>query len=179
MRFAVGPNRRTRHCSAAAGAPATTANRQPSFLPINKLTAHWRPRTPAQDVGGVLPALQRLSYAGKHLDDAQRTLEHYGVAYWAAKFPAWPIRIRKRERVPGGECACSCGRVGASEAVAWSAPAMRVRSAPPPPLASPTQTDAPGANVREADSSRAEPAALLHCRAAEPLWQGCVRGWGR
>lgn len=50
-----------------------------------------------QDVGGVLPALQRLSYAGKRLDDAQRTLEHYGVAYWAAKFPHWPLKIRARE----------------------------------------------------------------------------------
>ncbi|GBF99372.1 hypothetical protein Rsub_12176 [Raphidocelis subcapitata] len=32
-----------------------------------------------RDVGGVLPALCRLSYAGKRLDDAQRTLEHYGT----------------------------------------------------------------------------------------------------
>ena len=28
-----------------------------------------------QDKGGVIPALQRLSYAGKNLEDAQRTLE--------------------------------------------------------------------------------------------------------
>ena len=42
------------------------------------------------------PALLRLSYAGKSLDDAQRTLLHYGVVYWHAKFPAWPLRIRKR-----------------------------------------------------------------------------------
>ncbi|KIZ05123.1 hypothetical protein MNEG_2834 [Monoraphidium neglectum] len=48
-----------------------------------------------RDAGGVLPALQRLSYAGKHLDDAQRTLEQYGIAYWHAKFPHWPLRIRK------------------------------------------------------------------------------------
>ncbi|KAI8471917.1 MAG: hypothetical protein J3K34DRAFT_415633 [Monoraphidium minutum] len=48
-----------------------------------------------RDVGGVLPALQRLSYAGKHLDDAQRTLEQYGLAYWAAKFPGWPLKLRK------------------------------------------------------------------------------------
>jgi hypothetical protein len=45
----------------------------------------------------VLPALCRLSYAGKHMDDAQRTLEHYGVAYWHEKFPHWPLRIRRRE----------------------------------------------------------------------------------
>jgi hypothetical protein len=28
-----------------------------------------------QEVGGILPALQRLSYAGKHMEDSQRTLE--------------------------------------------------------------------------------------------------------
>jgi hypothetical protein len=33
--------------------------------------------------------------AGKHLDDAQRTLEQYGISYWHAKFPHWPIKIRK------------------------------------------------------------------------------------
>jgi hypothetical protein len=52
---------------------------------------------PPQDRGGVLPALQRLSYAGKALDDAQRTLAHYGVDYWAARFPHWPLTIRRRE----------------------------------------------------------------------------------
>jgi hypothetical protein len=31
------------------------------------------------------------------MDDAQRTLEHYGVAYWHEKFPHWPLRIRRRE----------------------------------------------------------------------------------
>ena len=33
------------------------------------------PPRPAQDKGGVIPALQRLSYAGKNLEDSQRTLE--------------------------------------------------------------------------------------------------------
>jgi Ubiquitin family len=47
-----------------------------------------------RDVGGVLPALQRLSYAGKRLEDPVRTLEMYGIAYWHAKFPHWPIKIR-------------------------------------------------------------------------------------
>lgn len=47
-----------------------------------------------RDIGGILPALQRLSYAGKHLDDPQRTLEHYGVGYWHKKFPHWPIKVR-------------------------------------------------------------------------------------
>lgn len=28
-----------------------------------------------QDVGGIVPALQRLSFAGKNLEDSQRTLE--------------------------------------------------------------------------------------------------------
>ena len=43
---------------------------------------HVRPRNrrrrrphPPQDKGGVIPALQKLSYAGKNLEDAQRTLE--------------------------------------------------------------------------------------------------------
>ena len=55
----------------------------------------------------MLPALQRLSYAGKHLDDAQRTLEQYGIDYWHAKFPNWPITIRKRgsSRDPAGQYA--------------------------------------------------------------------------
>jgi hypothetical protein len=72
-------------------------------------------RWPPQDAGGVLPALQRLSYAGKHLDDAQRTLEQYGIAYWHAKFPHWPLRIRKRERGArgGGRARLSGGRVRA------------------------------------------------------------------
>ncbi|KAG2436012.1 hypothetical protein HYH02_011724 [Chlamydomonas schloesseri] len=48
-----------------------------------------------RDQGGLLPALQRLSYAGKHLDDSQRTLQHYGIAYWHKRFPHWPIKIRK------------------------------------------------------------------------------------
>eukprot|EP00775_Hariotina_reticulata_P008823 gene8823-9002_t len=52
-------------------------------------------RNVIRDVGGVLPALQKLSYAGKHLDDAQRTLEQYGVAYWHNKFPHWPLKIRR------------------------------------------------------------------------------------
>jgi hypothetical protein len=28
-----------------------------------------------QDKGGIVPALQRLSYAGKNMEDSQRTLE--------------------------------------------------------------------------------------------------------
>jgi hypothetical protein len=52
-------------------------------------------RAVIRDVGGILPALQRLSYAGKHLDDAQRTLEQHGIAYWHKKFPHWPIRVRR------------------------------------------------------------------------------------
>ena len=45
--------------------------------------------------GGIIPALQKFSYAGKNLEDSQRTLEHYGIAYWHAKFPHWPLKIRR------------------------------------------------------------------------------------
>lgn len=31
-----------------------------------------------QDKAGIIPALQKLSFAGKNLDDAQRTLAQYG-----------------------------------------------------------------------------------------------------
>ncbi|GAX79487.1 hypothetical protein CEUSTIGMA_g6928.t1 [Chlamydomonas eustigma] len=48
-----------------------------------------------RDVGGIIPALQRLSFAGKHMEDSQRTLEHYGVAYWNKRFPDWPIKVRR------------------------------------------------------------------------------------
>ena len=44
---------------------------------------------------GVLPGLQRLSYAGKKFEDPERNLEHYGVKYWNAKFPDWPVVIRR------------------------------------------------------------------------------------
>ena len=44
---------------------------------------------------GVLPGLQRLSFAGKKFEDPERNLEHYGVKYWNAKFPDWPIVIRR------------------------------------------------------------------------------------
>ncbi|KAG2497485.1 hypothetical protein HYH03_004638 [Edaphochlamys debaryana] len=52
-------------------------------------------RAAIRDAGGIPPALQKLSYAGKALDDSQRTLEHYGVAYWHKRFPHWPIKIRR------------------------------------------------------------------------------------
>ena len=44
---------------------------------------------------GVLPGLQRLTFAGKKMDDAERNLEHYGVKYWIKKFPDWPIVMRR------------------------------------------------------------------------------------
>ena len=44
---------------------------------------------------GVLPGLQRLSYAGKKFEDPERNLEHYGVKYWNKKFPDWPVVIRR------------------------------------------------------------------------------------
>ncbi|KAK9823441.1 hypothetical protein WJX72_002787 [[Myrmecia] bisecta] len=48
-----------------------------------------------RDKGGIMPGLQRLSYAGKNMEDSQRTLEHYGIAYWHKSFPHWPIKIRR------------------------------------------------------------------------------------
>ena len=39
----------------------------------NKRTCH--PTCLWQDKGGVIPALQKLSYAGKNMEDPQRTLE--------------------------------------------------------------------------------------------------------
>lgn len=47
------------------------------------------------DQGGIIPALQRFAYAGKNLEDSQRTLEQYGIAYWHKKFPNWPLKIRR------------------------------------------------------------------------------------
>jgi len=44
---------------------------------------------------GILPGLQKLAFAGKNFEDANRTLEHYGVKYWNSKFPSWPITIRR------------------------------------------------------------------------------------
>lgn len=46
-------------------------------------------------VGGILPGLQRLVYAGKRMEDPQRTLKHYGVAFWHTHFPNWPIVVRR------------------------------------------------------------------------------------
>ena len=52
-------------------------------------------RLAVRDATGVPPALCRLSFAGTRLEDAQRTLGHYGVAYWHAKFPHWPLVITR------------------------------------------------------------------------------------
>lgn len=48
------------------------------------------------DKCGVLPGLQCLSYAGKRMDDPNRTLLHMGVRYWHARFPRWPVTILRR-----------------------------------------------------------------------------------
>eukprot|EP01023_Acetabularia_acetabulum_P037991 TRINITY_DN36299_c0_g1_i4.p2 TRINITY_DN36299_c0_g1~~TRINITY_DN36299_c0_g1_i4.p2 ORF type:complete len:134 (-),score=20.67 TRINITY_DN36299_c0_g1_i4:341-742(-) len=45
--------------------------------------------------GGIIPALQKLSYADRNLDDSQRTLEQYGICYWHKRFPHWSLKIRK------------------------------------------------------------------------------------
>lgn len=39
---------------------------------------------------GILPGVQKLAYAGKNFEDANRTLEHYGVAYWSKKVRTGP-----------------------------------------------------------------------------------------
>jgi len=59
-----------------------------------KMTVHDL-RKVIHDRCGVLPGLQKLAYAGKNMEDPARTLEHYGVKYWHAKFPDWPITIRR------------------------------------------------------------------------------------
>ena len=48
------------------------------------------------DKCGVLPGLQCLSYAGKRMEDPNRTLLHMGVRYWNARFPRWPVTILRR-----------------------------------------------------------------------------------
>jgi hypothetical protein len=50
-------------------------------------------RLAVRDAAGVPPALCRLSFAGRRLDDARRTLGQFGVAFWHAKFPHWPLVI--------------------------------------------------------------------------------------
>lgn len=44
--------------------------------------------------GGIVPAICLLSFAGKHLDDARRSLRQYGVLYWHEQFPEWPLVVR-------------------------------------------------------------------------------------
>lgn len=44
---------------------------------------------------GLLPAHQCLAFAAHNLEDNQRTLEQYGVRYWHAKFPDWPLTVRR------------------------------------------------------------------------------------
>lgn len=46
-----------------------------------------------RDKGGIIPALCRMSYAGKHFEDGNRTLQHYGVGFWHQRFPHWPLKI--------------------------------------------------------------------------------------
>jgi len=48
-----------------------------------------------RDKCGIIPGLQKLAYRGRNFEDSNRTLEHYGVKYWNAKFPDWPITIRR------------------------------------------------------------------------------------
>jgi len=43
----------------------------------------------SQDNSGIPPGIQRLAYAGKNLDDPDRKLKKFGIAYWHSKFPDW------------------------------------------------------------------------------------------
>ena len=46
-----------------------------------------------RDQGGIIPAICRLSYAGKHFEDGNRNLAHYGVGFWSQRFPHWPLKV--------------------------------------------------------------------------------------
>jgi hypothetical protein len=52
-------------------------------------------RLAVRDATGVPPALCRLSFAGRRLEDARRTLGQYGLAFWHGKFPGWPLVITR------------------------------------------------------------------------------------
>lgn len=68
--------RGSRACSEAAGRLVDGASRRGAGrLPGAPCSPLKRQLPAMQDEGGILPALQKLSYAGKHLEDAQRTLE--------------------------------------------------------------------------------------------------------
>ena len=67
----------------------------PFFIEVSTKMTVEDLRNVIRDQGGIIPALQRLSYAGKQFHDSKRTLEHYGVAYWSRKFPHWPLTVTR------------------------------------------------------------------------------------
>ena len=67
----------------------------PFWIEVPSKTRLFELRRVIAHVCGVLPGLQRLTFAGKKMDDAERNLEHYGVKYWIKKFPDWPIVMRR------------------------------------------------------------------------------------
>ncbi|KAL3154606.1 hypothetical protein ABBQ32_014056 [Trebouxia sp. C0010 RCD-2024] len=67
----------------------------PFFIDVSPTMRIEDVRSIIQAAGGIIPALQKLSYAGKNFEDSQRSLQQYGVAYWRKKFPHWPIKIRR------------------------------------------------------------------------------------
>ena len=67
----------------------------PFWIEVPSKTRVWQLRRVLYEKCGVLPGLLRLAYAGKRFEDAERNLEHYGVKYWNAKFPDWPIMIKR------------------------------------------------------------------------------------
>ena len=67
----------------------------PFWIEVPSKTRVYELRRVIASKCGVLPGLQRLTFAGKKMDDAERNLEHYGVKYWNAKFPDWPVVMRR------------------------------------------------------------------------------------
>lgn len=66
------------HCCALPAwrrRPAGTLCQQVWLMPSEESTKPAGAHSRVQDKGGIIPALQRLSYAGKNMEDSQRTLE--------------------------------------------------------------------------------------------------------
>eukprot|EP00898_Chlorokybus_atmophyticus_P006358 jgi/Chlat1/6723/Chrsp50S06471 len=55
----------------------------------------WETRKIIAEATGVAPKDIRMSYAGKRFEENNARLEEYGVDYWYAKFPDWPIVMCK------------------------------------------------------------------------------------
>jgi hypothetical protein len=67
----------------------------PFWIEVPSKTRVFELRRVIAHTCGVLPGLQRLTFAGKKMDDSERNLEHYGIKYWNNKFPDWPVVMRR------------------------------------------------------------------------------------